>query len=73
MLKLDIEGGEWYFLNSLNNNELQKFKQITMEFHFPHHINKITEQKKKERSDKKKEYIINYDRVLSFAESKIES
>ena len=32
--------------------------------HFPHHINKITEQKKKERSDKKKEYIINYDSCI---------
>tara|TARA_A100001015_G_scaffold316561_1_gene431173 strand:+ start:321 stop:1049 length:729 start_codon:yes stop_codon:yes gene_type:complete len=38
-LKLDIEGAEWPFLNSLNNQELQKFKQITMEFHFPHTIN----------------------------------
>jgi len=32
-LKMDIEGAEYPWLLSLSNEQLQKFKQITMEFH----------------------------------------
>jgi hypothetical protein len=32
-LKMDIEGAEYEWLNSLNSNKLSKFKQIVMEFH----------------------------------------
>tara|TARA_Y100000816_G_scaffold292004_1_gene285352 strand:- start:157 stop:918 length:762 start_codon:yes stop_codon:yes gene_type:complete len=34
-LKMDIEGGEWPFILSLTLEELNKFKQITLELHFP--------------------------------------
>ena len=34
-LKMDIEGGEWPFINSLSMEELKRFKQITLELHFP--------------------------------------
>jgi hypothetical protein len=33
-LKMDIEGGEYDWLNSLTIQDLLKFKQITIEFHF---------------------------------------
>ena len=32
-LKMDIEGSEYEWLNSLNENQLNKFKQIVIEFH----------------------------------------
>jgi hypothetical protein len=32
-LKMDIEGHEYPWLSSLTNEQLQKFKQITLEFH----------------------------------------
>lgn len=32
-LKMDIEGGEYLWLSSLNNDSLKKFKQIVIEFH----------------------------------------
>jgi hypothetical protein len=32
-LKMDIEGSEYQWLNSLNENQLKKFKQIVIEFH----------------------------------------
>jgi hypothetical protein len=32
-LKIDIEGGEYKWLLSLNNEQLNKFKQIVIEFH----------------------------------------
>jgi hypothetical protein len=34
-LKMDIEGGEWPFLNSLSHSEMLALKQIVIEFHFP--------------------------------------
>ena len=39
-LKMDIEGynfnmGEWSWLNNLSIDELNKFRQIVIEFHFP--------------------------------------
>jgi hypothetical protein len=33
-LKMDIEGGEYDWLNSLSKDDLQKFKQITIELHY---------------------------------------
>jgi hypothetical protein len=33
-LKMDIEGGEYEWLNSLTYEDLNKFKQIAIEFHF---------------------------------------
>ena len=32
-LKMDIEGSEYQWINSLNENQLKKFKQIVIEFH----------------------------------------
>ncbi len=33
LMKLDIEGGEWSFLASLTDMEIQDIRQITVEFH----------------------------------------
>jgi hypothetical protein len=38
-LKMDIEGYEFYWLNSLSLSDLKKFKQITIEFHFINNYN----------------------------------
>jgi hypothetical protein len=35
MLKMDIETYEFRWIDILTNNELNKFKQIVIEFHFP--------------------------------------
>jgi hypothetical protein len=32
---MDIEGGEIPWIESLNNEQMNKFEQIVMEFHFP--------------------------------------
>lgn len=48
-LKMDIEGAEWQYFNFLSKENLNKFKQIVMEFHFPRTekhfeiLNKISE------------------------------
>jgi len=34
-IKMDIEGGEVEWIKSLNNEQLNKFNQIVIEFHFP--------------------------------------
>ena len=34
-LKMDIEGGEYLWLHSLSKNQMLKFKQIVIEFHYP--------------------------------------
>ena len=34
-LKMDIEGNEYKWIHSLTKDQLQKFKQIVIEFHFP--------------------------------------
>ena len=39
-LKLDIEGYEYPFFSTLNNGQLNKFKQIVIEFHNPDNIEK---------------------------------
>ena len=39
-LKMDIEGSEFSFINSLTANELNRIKQITIEFHFVDIIHK---------------------------------
>jgi hypothetical protein len=40
-VKMDIEGGEIYWIKSLSNEQLNKFEQIVMEFHFPFSNNEI--------------------------------
>jgi len=40
-LKMDIEGGEFYWNDSLNENFLSKFKQIVIEIHLFFKINSI--------------------------------
>ena len=35
-VKMDIEGDELYWIKSLNNNHLNKFEQIVIEFHYPY-------------------------------------
>ena len=37
-LKMDIEGGEYDFFRSLTEKQIQKFKQIVLEVHFPNTI-----------------------------------
>jgi hypothetical protein len=39
-LKMDIEGAEFSFINSLTANELNRIKQITIEFHYADIIHK---------------------------------
>ena len=34
-VKMDIEGGEIDWINSLSDDQINKFEQIVMEFHFP--------------------------------------
>ena len=34
-VKMDIEGGEIPWINSLSDDQINKFEQIVMEFHFP--------------------------------------
>lgn len=34
ILKIDIEGGEWPFFESLNHEDISKFRQIIMEIHW---------------------------------------
>lgn len=34
-IKMDIEGGEIPWIKSLSDNQMNKFEQIVMEFHFP--------------------------------------
>lgn len=34
-VKMDIEGGEIPWIKSLNNEQMNKFEQIVMEFHYP--------------------------------------
>lgn len=40
-VKMDIEGGEVSWIKSLNKEQLNKFEQIVMEFHFPFSDNEI--------------------------------
>ena len=40
-IKMDIEGGEIPWIKSLNNEQMNKFEQIVMEFHFPFSDNEI--------------------------------
>ena len=40
-IKMDIEGGEIPWIKSLNNNQMNKFEQIVMEFHTPFTSNEI--------------------------------
>ena len=41
-VKMDIEGGEIPWINSLSDAHLTKFEQIVMEFHFPFSNNEIS-------------------------------
>lgn len=40
-VKMDIEGGEIPWIKSLSNEQMNKFEQILMEFHFPFSDNEI--------------------------------
>jgi hypothetical protein len=40
-VKMDIEGGEIPWIKSLSNEQLNKFDQIVMEFHFPFSDNEV--------------------------------
>lgn len=40
-VKMDIEGGEIPWIKSLNNEQMNKFEQIVMEFHYPFSDNEI--------------------------------
>ena len=40
-VKMDIEGGEIPWIKSLNNDQMNKFEQIVMEFHNPFYDNEI--------------------------------
>jgi hypothetical protein len=40
-VKMDIEGGEVPWIKSLNNDQLNKFDQVVMEFHWPFADNEI--------------------------------
>ena len=40
-VKMDIEGGEIPWIKSLNGEQMNKFEQIVMEFHFPFSYNEI--------------------------------
>ena len=40
-VKMDIEGGEIPWVKSLSNEQMNKFEQIVMEFHFPFSDNEI--------------------------------
>jgi hypothetical protein len=46
MVKMDIEGGEIPWINSLNENQMNKFVQIVMEFHNPFSENELAVFKK---------------------------
>ena len=41
-VKMDIEGGEIPWINSLSDDQINKFEQIVMEFHYPFSNNEIT-------------------------------
>lgn len=41
-IKMDIEGGEIPWINSLCDGQMNKFDQIVMEFHFPFSYNEIS-------------------------------
>ena len=40
-VKMDIEGGEIPWIKSLNNEQMNKFQQIVIEFHFPFSSNEV--------------------------------
>ena len=40
-VKMDIEGGEIPWIKSLSNEQMNKFEQIVMEFHFPFSENEV--------------------------------
>ena len=47
MLKMDVEGAEWFSLNAASDETLRQFKQIVLEFHFLTKPNKFASQETK--------------------------